>query len=211
MKGFAEARSDDYTLVTVSPGAWLGYLRPLWKSSYVLIVLSSPTETNRRQLRNLLSHNPGANVHQAGALLAGAEAIAWEKVEDPGIVIIETISSTIDEPACRWDQAALAAQAASRALEDGSRAGWDCRGVVVGGGQTASALMDAMGAMWLRPVGEASPLCGHGFVVGGEHDGLEVVTKGGLVGPDDALASIVGAMLVLIEPALSEMVMKEMR
>jgi uncharacterized protein YgbK (DUF1537 family) len=62
---------------------------------------------------------------------------------------------------------------------------------VASGGHMASRLVDRLGARTLTAAGEAAPLCPRGTVSGGAWSGLTIVTKGGLVGEEHTLATLV--------------------
>jgi D-threonate/D-erythronate kinase len=62
---------------------------------------------------------------------------------------------------------------------------------VASGGHMASRLVDALAAGRLAVTGEVAPLCPRGTVAGGPWSGLSVITKGGLIGDDRTLATLV--------------------
>ncbi len=64
-------------------------------------------------------------------------------------------------------------------------------GVVVGGGLTAEALYEALGAQALEPLGSPAPLVALSRLRGGRWDGMLFATKGGAVGEPDALVRLV--------------------
>jgi uncharacterized protein YgbK (DUF1537 family) len=67
-------------------------------------------------------------------------------------------------------------------------------GLYLTGGDTAAAVLQALGATGLRVHRQVLPLAMLGTLVGGPHDGLPVVTKGGLVGPATAALACVAAL-----------------
>jgi uncharacterized protein YgbK (DUF1537 family) len=164
-------------VVTASPGGWLRYhpvaVRP--GREFVLVVLSSNTALNHRQL---------AALRQARDVTAAGE--------DGGTVLLETISESHPDDTHRDPRHAdEAAAAAAQLLGDAHERGLRCRGIVASGGHLASVLVDALGAQRLSVTGEVAPLCARGTIAGGAWSGLPVVTKGGLVGDDDTLAVLV--------------------
>jgi uncharacterized protein YgbK (DUF1537 family) len=167
----------DEPVVTASPGGWLQY-HPLAArpgAELVLVVLSSNTALNHRQLDALRARGPIADTP-----------------EDGGTVLIETISDsqpddTHRDPRLADDAAREAATLMAGLVERGLR----FRGVVASGGHLASLLVDALGAQRLSVSGEVAPLCARGTLAGGPWSGLPVVTKGGLVGDDDTLCALV--------------------
>lgn len=182
-------------LVTVSPGAWLRYHLAPAGQSYALVVVSSATRTNQDQLAEL-TRTHRAVVVGARELLAGETTVDWSSVRhEHATVVVETLSAPPHDDAEAWMLASVAARAAAYVLEDGlGRGQASCTGVVVSGGQTASALMDALGVRWLDPDGELAPLCPRARLGGGAWTGLRVVTKGGLVGTKDTLTRLVDAL-----------------
>lgn len=183
-------------LITVSPGAWLRYCEPAEPSpSYVLVVVSSATRPNQEQLAELRRRRRTVVV-DARELVAGRRRVDWPAVRQGGTaVVVETVSAYPDDTAEAWLLAAAAARAAAFVLEDGhDRGGCRPAGIVVSGGQTASALMDALGVRWLDADGELAPLCPQARLSGGVWTGLRIVTKGGLVGTADTLSDLVDAL-----------------
>jgi uncharacterized protein YgbK (DUF1537 family) len=69
--------------------------------------------------------------------------------------------------------------------DKGFRAMYTC------GGDIAVAVCERMGNVGLKLLGEVLPLAAYGELVGGDGDGLKIVTKGGMVGDNDAIVSCV--------------------
>lgn len=183
---------DPRGMVTVSPGAWLRYHRASARRRYPLVVLSSPTETNREQLAVLRERYRTA-VFPAGELLSGERAPEWTEPAD--VLVVETINQLTGDAGQAWVQSTVAAKAAERLIEDATRHGLTCGGIVVGGGATGSALMDALGVPALDAEAEIAPLCPRSRVTAGRWAGLPVITKGGLVGGPETLSQLVAALL----------------
>jgi uncharacterized protein YgbK (DUF1537 family) len=168
----------DGPVVTASPGGWLQYhpVAARAGAEFVLVVLSSNTALNHRQL---------------DALRAARDVVATAGAEG-GTVLIDTISESQPDDAHRDPRHAdEAAAAASALLACAQERGLRCRGIVASGGHLASVLVDALGAQRLSVSGEVAPLCARTTIAGGPWSGLPVVTKGGLVGDDDTLAVLV--------------------
>lgn len=184
-------------LITCSPGAWLRYYPVAAAGAgYVLAVLSSPTQTNREQLAEL-TRAAQPLVLPARALLAGAVRVDWAHVTHPAqqpVVVVETLSEPAPDEGGAWLLSTLAAKAAGFLVEDGLDHDAVCAGVVVSGGLTASALMDALGAEHLLAGEEVAPLCPRGTIAGGAWTGLPVLTKGGLVGERGTLHTLVASL-----------------
>jgi uncharacterized protein YgbK (DUF1537 family) len=65
------------------------------------------------------------------------------------------------------------------------------QGIYTCGGDITAAVCQRMNSAGLRLLGEVLPLAAYGEIIGGSHDGLRVVTKGGMVGDADAIVSCV--------------------
>ena len=88
----------------------------------------------------------------------------------------------VDDPARRRETAARLADAARLRIERG-RPG----AILLTGGETAIAVLRALGASGLRLAGEIEPGLALGTLAGGPFDGLVVMTKAGGFGDADAL------------------------
>ncbi|HEY3684005.1 MAG TPA: four-carbon acid sugar kinase family protein [Streptosporangiaceae bacterium] len=182
--------------VTVSPGAWLGFRSAPERDRFTLVVLSSDTPVNRTQL-DVLTRDRRCAVHNARDLLGGRGPV--DVPPDVRVVVVETLSAAARDDADTWLLSTLAARAAGLLLD--TAGGGRCAGVVCGGGQTASALMDTLGADHLDVRGEPAPLCPMSAIGSGPYAGLPIVTKGGLVGGPATLRDLVA---VLDTPAHDE-------
>lgn len=188
------AAQDGCDLLTVSPGAWLRYHRPVQPTPYVLVVLSSNTTTNVEQLAELRRSHATTVLH-AWALLGGQASPDWEAVRTGGhVLVVETVSRPAGDAAEAWLLSTLAARAAGYLVDDGAHQNMVCAGIVVGGGQTGSALMDVLGAGHLLADGEVAPLCPRATVGDGDWAGLPIITKGGLVGDRGTLTALVDTL-----------------
>lgn len=182
------------SLLTLSPGAWLRYHRPPLPHPYPLVVLSSATATNADQLATLRRAR-ATRVLAARAVLTGDANLDWTAVRrDSAAVVVETITDAAADPAQAWVLSTLAARAAAQVIEDGAYRELVCGGIVVGGGATGSALMDALGISELVCDGEVAPLCSQATVSTGRWAGLPVITKGGLVGGPETLTQLVDSI-----------------
>jgi uncharacterized protein YgbK (DUF1537 family) len=181
-------------LLTISPGAWLRHHRPPPPHRYPLVVLSSATATNAEQLAMLRRARP-THVLGAHAVLAGEAAVDWAAVRrETAAVVVETITRPAADAAEASRLFTTAARAAALVVDEGGRHDMTCGGIVVGGGATGSALMDALDVGELVADGEIAPLCPHATVAAGRWAGLPVITKGGLVGGPETLMQLVEAL-----------------
>jgi D-threonate/D-erythronate kinase len=185
----AALEAEGVPVVTASPGAWLRH-HPLAVGppvGFALVVLGSNTARNHRQLAGLLASR-GATV------LAAGDDPDWDAVAlgPETTVVVETISRSQPDDEHRDPRLAdRAADAAADLLGRAHERGLRCRGVVASGGHMASRLVDALGAQRLGVRGEVAPLCPRGVLHGGPWSGLPIVTKGGLVGDDGTLDTLV--------------------
>lgn len=65
------------------------------------------------------------------------------------------------------------------------------KGLFCSGGDTAIAISKTTGAFGIELIREVIPLVAFGFLIGGEHNNLPIVTKGGLVGDEKAIEKCV--------------------
>lgn len=161
----------------------------------LLVVSGSTTELTRRQLRHLASER-GAVVHRApcrgGSAVpeidATAELLDEALSQTPPAQVLAVATALED-----GDLRAVAADEAEeipRALAGAVRRTLDTHpvdGILATGGDVASALLAELESHGLAISGEVLPLAVAGSVVGGPWDGLQMVTKGGLVGGVDAV------------------------
>jgi D-threonate/D-erythronate kinase len=186
----AALERDGVAIVTASPGGWLRH-HPLAagrRAEFVLVVLGSNTANNHRQLEALRA------ARAAVMVVGGAgDDPDWDALAGGGAtVVVETISGSEPDDERRDPRLADgAADAAAALLGRAHERGLHCRGIVASGGHMASRLVDALAADRLGVVGEVAPLCARGALAGGPWSGLHVVTKGGLVGDDGTLTTLV--------------------
>lgn len=190
----------DTVWVTTDPGpasvamaAALG-IGPADPQPPLLVVSGSATGLTRRQLRQLVSERGTVvlrvpcrgdtavpDVDATADLLDQAIASAG-----PGEVV--AMATALEDGDLRR-VTADDAEAIPRALAGAVRRVLDAHavdGILVTGGDVASALLGELGSHGLAISGEVLPLAVAGTVVGGPWDGLQLVTKGGLVGGLDA-------------------------
>lgn len=67
----------------------------------------------------------------------------------------------------------------------------DFHGIYTCGGDITVAVCKRINSAGLKLRGEVLPLAAYGEIIGGSHDGLKVVTKGGMVGDADAIVSCI--------------------
>ncbi|PSK92301.1 uncharacterized protein YgbK (DUF1537 family) [Murinocardiopsis flavida] len=177
----------------------------------LLGVVGSATELTRRQLDAVARTGPvrfvdvdaarfGADPgHRSEVALRLAEAL--EASRFPQLVVLRTAGSAADvvELPIR-DRRALPRQIAElvegvlRGIERDLGAHALPTGLYTSGGDVTSAVLDTLGVQAFEVGGEVIPLAVHGILSGGLLDGVPVVTKGGMVGDDSALAECFGKL-----------------
>jgi len=154
----------------------------------LLCLSGSATELTRLQLRQLVAERgaralrtPG--VHAVPDVDATAELLAdaLAGAGPGGIVVLATVLDESDLWSPTPEEATqiplALARAARRALESHR-----VDGVFTTGGDVTAALLAELGSHGLEVADEVEPLAVSGSLVGGPWDGMQVVTKGGLIG-----------------------------
>lgn len=155
----------------------------------VLVIAGSLTEQTNRQLDRLAE--TGAGLVEIDPATAEPQAVVAQLrglVEDGRrIVGVRTTS-------CDGTPTAQAAGHALRVLGDvalAAASGLHPGGVYATGGDVARTVLSVLGGNGFRLIDEVLPLAVVGAVAGGEFDGSALVTKGGLIGDDDAAVACV--------------------
>lgn len=192
----AAAEVEAVTWLSVDPGPFgaaladaLGLSTPADGGLTALAVAGSVTEVTQRQLA-AVERQLGATFVDADASDLDPAALARAVSEaaaatGEGIVGVRTAASPSDVVALD----AAAAQRIPVALGELTRTVLDrgaTGGMYLTGGDVVAGVVDAVGADGLEVDEEVLPLAVAGWLVGGPHDGLPVVTKGGLIGDETA-------------------------
>lgn len=192
----ASTRGTDIVWVTSDPGpASVAMARALGiertaSAAPLLVVSGSATELTRTQLRRLASDR-SARVHRTPTVgdtavpdLDATAALLDRAIREAGPEDVIVLATVLDESDLRpvtaqqAEQIPLAlARAVRRNLEE-----HPVDGLFTTGGDVTAALLGELGSHGLEISGEVVPLAVAGSVVGGPWDGLQIVTKGGLVG-----------------------------
>lgn len=156
----------------------------------LLVVAGSATATTRHQLL-AVEQVLGARFVTVDPWAVDSEALARRLAElvarapPGGVVGVRTSGGPDDVVELTAGEAARVPRAlgaaVSRALESVTAAG-----LYLTGGDVTVGVAEALGASGVEVDEEVLPLAVAGRLVGGPHDGLPVVTKGGLVGGRDA-------------------------
>jgi uncharacterized protein YgbK (DUF1537 family) len=193
------ARGTDLVWVTSDPGpASVALARALGLaedrgSAPLLVVSGSATELTRTQLRQLAAKR-GTVVHRTPCLgdtavpdVDATTALIGKLLTEAGSGEVVALATVLDESDLRGvtpDEAEQVPRALARAVRRNLEE-HTVDGVFTTGGDVTSALLAELGSQGLEISDEVVPLAVAGSVVGGPWDGLNVVTKGGLVGDAD--------------------------
>jgi hypothetical protein len=162
-------------LLLATSGAVLKY----WSAPRrnVAIVLGSGTATNRRQLAQLEAWPECwvATLWDPPQAAQGRMRVlkAWPSSHPAGPKTDELVAEAVAAHLGYWQEQ-----------------GWRPDRLVMSGGATAQAVLARFGTDHVMAQGLSGPLAGWGRVVGGPLDGLEVVTKGGMVGSEELLLDL---------------------
>jgi uncharacterized protein YgbK (DUF1537 family) len=190
----AAAEGTDLVWATSDPGpASVALARELGlggstSGAPLLAVSGSATELTRTQLRQL-SLERGATTHRAVRDGAVPDVDATTRVLDAALAAagpqdVVVIATVVDEAdLCR--PTAEEAEEIPRALARAVRRNLEQHavdGIFTTGGDVTAAVLAELGSHGLEISDEVVPLAVAGTLVGGPWDGLQIVTKGGLVG-----------------------------
>jgi uncharacterized protein YgbK (DUF1537 family) len=204
-QGAADVLADVPTMrwLAVDPGPFtvelaLALRIPAMRTSHpVLAISGSATELTRHQLRRLIAerhphvvrvpcdagHPPDVDATTAALSAALTEAAAGDVVLLASAIADEDVADVADGAD---ELAACIALIARGAMERSA-----ISGLYVSGGDVAAAVLAELEGCGMEVTHELAPLTVSGSVVGGPWHSLPVVTKGGLVGDDDALIACV--------------------
>jgi D-threonate/D-erythronate kinase len=154
----------------------------------LLVLSGSATELTRLQLRQLVAER-GARAFRTPNAHAVPDVDATVTVLDDalaeagagGTVVLATVLDESD----LWSPTPEEATQIPLALARAARRALELRrvdGVFTTGGDVTAALLAELGSHGLEVSDEVEPLAVSGSLVGGPWDGLQVVTKGGLIG-----------------------------
>lgn len=154
----------------------------------LLVLSGSATELTRLQLRQLVAERGARaictpHVHAVPDVDATV-AILDDALAEAGAGGIVVLATVLDE-ADLWSPTPEEATQIPLALARAARRVLESRpvdGVFTTGGDVTAALLAEVGSHGLEVSDEVEPLAVSGSLVGGAWDGLQVVTKGGLVG-----------------------------
>lgn len=156
----------------------------------ILVVSGSATELTRTQLRQL-ANDRGAQLHRtptvAGSGVPDVDAAtavldqALDAASPHDVVVLATVVEESDVRPVSAEEANDIPRALARAVRR-SLEGHPVDGLFTTGGDVTAAVLDELGSHGLEIAEEVVPLAVAGTLVGGPWDGLQIVTKGGLVG-----------------------------
>ncbi|WP_210502893.1 four-carbon acid sugar kinase family protein [Nocardioides xinjiangensis] len=154
----------------------------------LLVVSGSATELTRLQLRQLVAER-GAQAFRTPGTHAVPDvdatvAVLHDALDDAGSGGIVVLATVLDESDL-WSPTPEEAMQIPLALARATRRALESRrvdGVFTTGGDVTAALLAELGSHGLEVSDEVEPLAVSGSLVGGPWDGLQIVTKGGLIG-----------------------------
>lgn len=163
-------------VVTATSGAVLEYyVAPM--DFRVVVIVGSPTQVNLDQIQYI-------SRRRSVRLASLMDPVT--PINTPSVVILhsglEPISSDLRE-----DITEDLAKAAYRRLDELRKQNWVPQRIILTGGEMAQAFLDCTYAKEVRIQTLLAPLVGQGTIIGGEYHGIEIVTKGGLVGTESLL------------------------
>ena len=192
----ASTRGTDRVWVTSDPGpASVAMARALGieratPGAPLLVVSGSATELTRTQLGRLATDR-NARVHRTPTLgdtavpdLDATTTLLDRAIRDAGpddVVVLATVLDDSDLRPVTAEEAGEISVALARAVRRNLEE-HPVDGVFTTGGDVTAALLRELGSHGLEISDEVVPLAVAGSVVGGPWDGLQIVTKGGLVG-----------------------------
>ena len=168
------------------------------RQGLTLLVIGSRSEPSREQLEYLSEKE---NVHPVvpdiSKLLSNHNKSEWEKVTeqlrkhaqtDP-ILCVTLVGTPISEQSRSQAQSISDAFASLGAYVLAAIPQIDL--CYVSGGDVCQSLMKAMGIKGIRLISEVIPLAVYGEVIGGRYHGFKLLTKGGMIGREDAIETMI--------------------
>lgn len=139
---------------------------------------------------------------QAVAELSGQIVARLRETRFPAQVVLRTVAAQRDpalvSPSGRARLPLLLARAVLRALDS-----TPVSGLYSSGGDITAAILDSARVRAFEVVGEVIPLAVYGTAIGGDLDGLPVVTKGGLIGTEVTAEACMNQLRTLAESRLA--------
>jgi len=185
------AASLPFEFCPVDPGpftaAFLSRKASSGNKSKVLAVLGSTAEKTKKQLGFLKG-----KISTAEFILYPGETRdeAFERLytfittcpTDSELLLLRTADEVL-----RGSEERMASTLASLGKETLRLISGEIRGILLSGGDIASVFFEGVGTSTLAPLVEIQPLIMGGRILDGDHAGLKVVTKGGLIGEEDGI------------------------
>lgn len=167
----------------------LGYLQNEYKAVFINIDVDLLLDEKSR--KNYLL-NMADTIHDLGIKnnIFGLRVAEKEKMVIDLNAEAQRRNTTVDFLSRRINSAL--AQIAKKVLEKGIP---NLKGVYITGGDMTVAFCQEVGALAVKVSGEVLPLAAYGTLVGGDFEGLKIVTKGGLVGNAESAAKCVEFLL----------------
>lgn len=216
-------------IICVDPGPFTAYVsfnllkQNVYDEKRILLVIGSVTELTRKQVKYLLKNRntlvcnvsvnniiKNLNEEVTKVLKYVKENYVYYKyiciitaLNDDDVIDLKLLSKT-----CEMDTEKLSykisdglVEIAKQILEDREL---KINYVYLSGGDISQEFLRNLNSFAFEIVDEVIPLAVHGLIKGGEYDGLNVVTKGGLVGSENSLDYIVSYIEKLNEVERNE-------
>lgn len=189
LRGAADAakklRDAGFDVVTASTGGWLRFHPDLGSDGFVVVVTPANHDTDRAQLKRV-----GAAYGSRALMTTAAEALTW--ADDTAHEVLAShrvvaVHETDKDDPDRWVISEGLARAVRGLLEASNRGPNHCLGIVASGGLTTTALVGELRGDGLRADLELEPLCPSATIVGGDYDGLRLLSKATGTGSEETL------------------------
>lgn len=163
-------------VITVSSGAILEYY-PCQQPIHIAIIVGSPTSTNVRQVNYIAQYSQAM-------IMPIDEPLRHQNLSST--IVMHSGLHAITAASRRNIIDHLADSACHRLEELGAR-DWVPHRIILTGGEMAQSFLDRTHADGVRIFSLLAPLVGQGIIEGGNYNGVEIVTKGGMIGADSLL------------------------
>ena len=205
----ALSQVDDYPIIPVDPGPFTAMYSKYkangnTEEGKIIVTVGSATKVSQRQLIYLIDRlklNPVfPDVHQLATFddrwqleIERCVEEAKLKMDDNEVTLITTnkenlvilnLQEIADENNTTPDRVAKRltdglATITKKLLDESAH---EVKGIYVSGGDVTASLTSIMFASGIKLKDEVSPLTAYGHLLGGEYEGLPLVTKGGMIG-----------------------------
>jgi uncharacterized protein YgbK (DUF1537 family) len=179
----------------------------------ILVVVGSVNQVARTQVNYLLASQDVFNVYMKTAEFLESDEYREKEIERVtreitdncanysvcsivgcGIVPEHRVpfESYVQKNQCSFDELSnMINESIAKIVRHIMESGKEFSGIYTCGGDITVAVCKQINSAGLKLLGEVLPLAAYGAIIGGPHDGLKVITKGGMVGDADAIVSCI--------------------